>query len=157
MAAVVIDRSRVNAFLHSPNGPVNAHLRDIALRTRSAAQRRMPRRSGRLADTLIVEQGFIGDRPMWSVKTDPALGYGLAVHEGSRPHVIRARRAGSLHFFWENQGGLETFVPKKGGFQTFVDARGILHIGKGGVLIPAQPGTFFLTKALQEVVQGSVV
>ena len=30
--------------------------------------------------------------------------YARYVHEGTRPHVIRARRASALHFYWEKMG-----------------------------------------------------
>lgn len=157
MPPVTIRQSDVNSFLNSTHGPVNRHLQTLALATRAVAQRRMKRDSGRLADTLIVEQGFLSGRPNWHVKTNPDLNYGLAVHEGSRTHIVRATKAKALHFFWNNRGGIETLVPRAGGFRTHIDKRGRLLIGKGFVVIPAQPPTYFLTRALAEVVQGTVV
>jgi len=37
--------------------------------------------------------------------------YAAAVHEGARPHVIRARRASLLRFYWPKVGRV-VFFPK---------------------------------------------
>ena len=41
--------------------------------------------------------------------------YALAVHNGTRPHTIKARRAKALSFFWAKGGGVQVFVPRTRG------------------------------------------
>lgn len=76
---------------------------------RSANQARadVPVRSGNLGRT-IAEVPMKPTGP-FSVSGGVTAGgrqapYAIPVHEGSRPHIIRARRAPMLRFFWEKVG-----------------------------------------------------
>lgn len=61
---------------------------------------------------------------------------GTFITEGTKPHIIAARNAGALRFFWPKVGMI-TIVPKGGGFKTHV-RNGTLLVGKGFV---NHPGT----------------
>lgn len=61
---------------------------------------------------------------------------GTFIIMGTKPHEIKARRAGALFFFWQKIGRF-VVVPKGGGFRTHV-ADGKLWVGKGHV---DHPGT----------------
>lgn len=61
---------------------------------------------------------------------------GQFIRLGTKPHVIRAKRAKALAFFWPKVG-MQTFVPKAG-FPITGEAGGAFWIGKGYV---NHPGT----------------
>jgi len=70
--------------------------------------------------------------------------------ERSRPHVIRAKNAAALAFFWPKVGR-QTFVPRAGGFPTHVSSNGALFIGKGQVDHPGGPLGPLLVPILKDV------
>jgi len=71
------------------------------------AKQEAPVRTGRLRESIHKEPirwvGFL--KAEGKVVADAP--YARYVHDGTRPHVIRARRAKALHFYWQ---GREVFV-----------------------------------------------
>lgn len=80
-----------------------------------------------------------------------AVQYALYVHEGTRPHIIRAKHAGALVFYWPKVGTV-TVVPKnpKRKYTGYIKKRTVFHIGKGYVNHPGTKGRPFLRTALEE-------
>jgi hypothetical protein len=77
--------------------------------------------------------------------------YAIYVHEGTRPHVIKARQAGALVFFWPKVGAV-TVVPRhpKTRYTGYMKKGKVFHIGKGYVNHPGTKGRPFLRTALVE-------
>jgi hypothetical protein len=87
--------------------------------------------------------------------------YAHFVHDGTKPHIIRARRKKALAFFWLKVG-MPVIVPKKpgGGTGKRKGKKGVyLHIGKGFVRHPGTKARPFLMRALREeaTVRGFIV
>ena len=150
MATLTLDAAAIEQLFDAPFGPVGNHMKRIGDRTRTVAQSLAGRRSGALRNSIrsILTLGPQGIE----AHIGSALPYAAVHHEGSRPHIIRARRAASLHFFWERVGGLETFVPRAGtrGGRTFLTRRGgslALVIGKGFVNHPGTSANRYLLDA----------
>jgi hypothetical protein len=80
--------------------------------------------------------------------------YALAVHNGTRPHTISAKRKKALAFMWGKKG-MKTFVPKKPSGGTGVrrskSGKTIFWIGKGFVRHPGTKARPFLDDALREM------
>jgi len=80
---------------------------DFSRRLVDAAKEEAPVRSGRLRRNIkATPVRFTGPyRAEGGAEIDPAaVPYAPIVRWGSRPHVIRARRARALHFYWEKVG-----------------------------------------------------
>lgn len=101
MAEVRIDRPELNAqvmgrleIFH------NAFVDQVVTTARGLA----PMRSGRLK-TAIRADAARREGP-WKIDGGVSVDvpYAAAVHEGARPHIIRARRAPVLSFFWPKVG-----------------------------------------------------
>lgn len=148
-----LDSSAIRTLTRDQNEPVQQHIRSLAVRIASrASQLAKKGRTGNLARRISVDSNP-GPRPGYRVIADTP--YARAVHEGSKPHIIRARNKPALHFFWD-RAGYETVVPRAGGFRTHVTRGGILMIGKGFVQHPGTQGDRFLVRAMEEVVQRGV-
>jgi hypothetical protein len=84
--------------------------------------------------------------------------YALAVHNGTRPHTIKAKRAKALAFFWAKAGGVQTFVPKRPGGGTGLrrsrSGKVSLWIGKGFVRHPGTKARPWLDDALRTMAAG---
>ena len=85
------------------------------------------------------------------------LKYALAVHNGTRPHTISAKRRKALTFFW-GKTGTQVFVPrtKAGkklgtGMRKGKDGRIALWVGKGFVRHPGTRARPWLDDALREM------
>lgn len=80
---------------------------DFSRRLVAAAKDEAPERTGRLKRNIkATPVKFTGPyRAEGGAEVDPAaVPYAPIVRWGSRPHVIRARRAPALHFYWERVG-----------------------------------------------------
>lgn len=117
---IVIDNRKLAEVLRGPNGPVMRRLIVDGELVKNEAKRlvgvyRPPdafsaatrkRRPGTLRDS-IVKRVIGGTNPRVEVgSSDPIA---LWHHEGTRPHVIRARRAPLLVFFWPRVGRVVAF------------------------------------------------
>lgn len=84
------------------------------------------------------------------------VGYFWPVHDGARPHVIRAKNAKALAFKWAKIGGMQVFVPKKRGRMGTGVRRGrngmvAFWIGKGYVNHPGNRARPFMVRAGKEI------
>lgn len=79
------------------------------------------------------------------------VNYAIYVHEGTRPHIIRAKHANALVFFWPKVGAV-TVVPRqpKTSWSGYYAKGKRYMIGKGYVLHPGTKGRPFLRTALLE-------
>lgn len=91
-------------------------------------------------------------------KIENRVDYALAVHNGTRPFTISARRAKALTFFWAKGGGVQVFVPrtragkKMGtGIRRGRGGKVALWVGKGFVRHPAMRARPWLDDALREM------
>lgn len=113
-------------FMNDPDGPVRRNL-DIRMTRAQAGARRMVRvRTGRLLSSIRKNRGTSARGPYVDLIAGGAgIRYTMFEHDGTRPHIIRARRRKSLRFM---SGGQVVF------------AKSVRH--------PGTTGTQFLTRAL---------
>lgn len=99
---VRVDAGRIARLLRARGGIVERNLRRRTARVAAIAERRAP--------------GTMGSYVTWTVETGPRGLQGVVrcdhpavrfVHEGTRPHIIRARRARALRF---TMGGRPTYA-----------------------------------------------
>src|SRR5262245_34610076 len=94
---VRLDDQEVTALLEGPRGAVVADLLRRGLRVESQAKRLCPVDTGRLRSSITTELvRSAGGVPIVRVGTN--VDYAQAVHDGTRPHIIRPRRARVLRF-----------------------------------------------------------
>lgn len=81
--------------------------------------------------------------------------YAVAVHNGTRPHTISARRKKALAFMWARKGGIRVIVPRKPGGGTGIrkskTGKTVLWIGKGFVRHPGTKARPWLDDALRQM------
>lgn len=118
---VVIDPQKLADVLRGPNGPVVRDLIEAGEDVKREAQRivgvyKPPdaysamtrrRRPGTLRDTIVKRFVSRGGEPAVEVGSDDPIA--LWHHEGTQPHVIRARRKPRLVFFWKRVGRVVSF------------------------------------------------
>lgn len=150
----ILNPAAFESFVRDPTGPINRHLERIADKTKALASAAIPRsdsvdpRAGaHLADVIQTrKEGFF-----WIVEAP--LRHATIHHQGSKPHVIRARNSSAMAFFWPRVGAL-TFVPKTpsrfNGFRG-----GVYIIGKGFVRHPGTEANPYLVDSLRQAVQSS--
>jgi hypothetical protein len=128
---------------------------DIGRRWVELAREYAPKRTGEFARgiryTTYEQENEVGIR-----------GYipqplGSFIIEGTKPHQIRAKNAGALHFIWEEADYIEVIVPRVGGRKTELMIGGglldkdLLVIGKGYVQHPGTKPNPFTARALDQV------
>jgi hypothetical protein len=124
MARIRLDRAELNRVMTDAS---RRELREAARQVVNRARVLAPVRTGRLRSSIRAEPPrFFSLRGSVTVGSD--LEYAAFVNDGTRPHVIRPRRASVLRF---NVGGRVVF------------ARVVNH--------PGTKGTHFLDKALADV------
>lgn len=114
------------AFLNEPAGPVVRDLERRMLRAQISAERLVRVRTGTLLATIHKERSTVRRLPAVEVVAGRArMQYTMFEHDGTNPHIIRARRKKSLRF---TVGGKVVF------------RKSVRH--------PGTTGTHFLTKSL---------
>lgn len=76
------------------------------------------------------------------------------IQRGTKPHIIRAKNASALRFFWPKVNAT-TFVPKGGGFPTHMRADNTFWIGKGYVNHPGTKPNKFIGRAFRRWLPGA--
>lgn len=118
---VVIDPVKLAEVLRGPNGPVVRDLIEAGELVKREAQRlvgvyRPPdaysaahrkRRPGTLRDSIVKRVVDVDGGPGVLVGSEDPIA--LWHHEGTVPHIIRARRAPLLVFFWPRVGRVVAF------------------------------------------------
>ena len=120
-ASVSIDQSRLQRLLSAVGGPGDRLLRRKAERV-AALARQYSASHGSIPDGIVV--GPAQGKSIKVISTHPAT---IWVHNGTRPHLIRPRRARALRFVVDGQ---------------VVFAKVVRH--------PGWRGDPFLTKALRD-------
>jgi Bacteriophage HK97-gp10, putative tail-component len=124
VARVRLDRAELNRTIR---GASRDELETTARQVMNRAKVLAPVDTGRLRASIRIERRtFLGLRARYTIGSD--LNYAAMVHDGTRPHVIRPRRAKALRF---RVGGRVVF------------ARVVRH--------PGTRGRPFLDRALREV------
>lgn len=86
-------------YINDPDGPVIRDLDRRMTRAQIAAERFVRVRTGTLLATIRKNRGFTKQGPWVEVQAGrPGMRYTMVEHDGSPPHIIRARRAKSLRF-----------------------------------------------------------
>jgi hypothetical protein len=115
---VVMDPVAVAQFLRSRNGPVLRQLIVLGNQVKTGAQKqvgvheltpgeRRARKPGTLRDSIVTRIVERAEGPAVMVGSEDPIA--LMHHEGTRPHVIRARRAPMLVFYWRRVGRVVAF------------------------------------------------
>jgi hypothetical protein len=123
---VTLYRDLTNEFINDPDGPVFRDLDRRMTVAQHAAKRFVRVRSGRLLSSIRKRRGVTTRGPYVEIVAGGRTArYALFEEQGTRPHIIRARRRKALRFM---QGGQVRF------------ARAVRH--------PGTRGSHFLTRAL---------
>lgn len=118
---VQIDPAKLADFMRSPSGPVLRDQMEAGELVKREAQRRVgvyqppdaysamhrARRPGTLRDHIVKRIGQVGGDPAVLVGSDDPIT--LWHHEGTPPHVIRARVKPRLVFYWPRLGRVVAF------------------------------------------------
>ena len=121
-----VDQGAIQNMMHSPSGMVGAYLYRLALQTANEARTLAPRKSGKLASSILVRRGTLG-----SVEITANVPYAMVVHEGSKAHDVQAK-----------PGHVMKFPSRKTG--------GVVYASK--VHEPAHKGNPFLVNALRHTI-----
>lgn len=101
---IALNFGEINRLLYSPNDVVGTYIHRVGIRTVSEAKTLAPVGDGK--DTppghLRASIGIsLWPGPRNSLEITANTKYATAVHQGSRPHEIRARNpSGNLKFYW---------------------------------------------------------
>lgn len=101
MGAVRIDRRKLKALIDG-GGPGGGVTRAVMANARAIASRAADIAPGSIGDTITVKErrNLQGGRAAVITANHPAAKF---VHDGTRPHIIRAKNARQLVFFWERE------------------------------------------------------
>lgn len=105
---VVLDPNKVHTLLTGESGPVVRDLLKRGERVKIRARSYAPRVTGNLADHIVKRLVHLNGGPAVIVGPQ-GVSYAKWVHEGTQPHVIYARRAPRLVFFWPKVGRVVAF------------------------------------------------
>lgn len=117
---LVVDGAMMAEMLKSPEGVVGRHMIQKGTEFQLAARRQAPRRTGCLQDSIVKRVENVDGQIAIRVVSDTTpcsptrTSYSLYVHEGTKPHIIRAVNAPKLVFFWPNgPRGAKTYAFKQ--------------------------------------------
>lgn len=101
MAELHIDNAKLN---DSAMGQLDTFHRAFTRRVATQAQALAPTRSGLLKSRITADASHRSGP--WSIDGGVSVDvpYAASVHEGARPHVIRAKHAPMLSFYWPKVG-----------------------------------------------------
>ncbi len=97
---LVIDGAVMEEMLHGPGGAVNRYLLGRAEIVKRAAVIQCNKATGRLSQSIVKRETAVGTE--LGVRIVAAQPYALYVHNGTKPHIIRAKNKPYLVFFWPN-------------------------------------------------------
>lgn len=86
-----------------------AQAREINREIVAEAKRLVPVRTGRLRDSIHANYPRQMGRWVLEARVTASAPYAKFVHEGTRPHIIRAKRAQALRFYWPVAGRVVFF------------------------------------------------
>ena len=93
---IIWNRPALYTLLHSPNGDLGRYLHRRGVMMRAVATAKVGKSTGMLARSIYLEQEATktGQKMVLGASSRHALLH----HEGTRPHIIRARGNGTLRF-----------------------------------------------------------
>ena len=95
-------------YINDPDGPVTRDLDRRMLRAQLGARRMVRVRTGKLLSSIRKNRGFTGKKPYVEVIAGGRnVQYARFENDGTRPHIIKARRKKALRFV---QGGQIRFA-----------------------------------------------
>lgn len=98
---LVIDGAAIALMLRGPDGPIARHLIDKATIVQAGAKARAPVKTGKLRDSIVKR--FVEEFPTGlGIRVVATAKYAVYVHEGTKAHIIAAKDAKALAFFWAN-------------------------------------------------------
>lgn len=105
---VVIDPKRLAAYMRDPKGPIVKRAIQDGEKVKLEARRLVGVKSGNLRDHIVKRVTEENGMPVvtvgaWNVP------YAYWHHEGTKPHVIAARVAPYLVFYWKKVGRVVRF------------------------------------------------
>jgi hypothetical protein len=107
-ARAVIDPRALQAFINDGNGPVVRDLLVRGERVKVEAKRLVGKKTHNLENRIVKRIVDDGGLPAVQVGVIN-VPYAFFHHEGTPPHVIRARRAPMLVFYWPKVGHVVAF------------------------------------------------
>jgi len=105
---VVIDPVRLAEFMRSPQGPVYRLMIQDGEKVKVEAKRLVGVKTGNLRDHIVKRVVEERGLPAVIVGVDK-VPYAFWHHQGTEPHVIRAKNAPLLVFFWKKVGRVVAF------------------------------------------------
>lgn len=152
--------NRVRLELHSPpeiralvyRDSVGPFIGEATRKVINRARVLTPVDKGYLRSSHTMSVGLKRSGTLAVGRIETPVRYALPVHNGTRPHIIRAKTAGALSFYW-GKAGSRVIVPKRGaaGGRAVRLKNGTLLIGKGYVNHPGTKPRPFYVQALREV------
>lgn len=100
---VLIDPVKLAGFIRANDGPVVRRMIEDGEKVKVEARRLVGKRTHNLESRILKRVGDIGGNPAVFVGVEN-VPYALFHHEGTRPHIIRARRANYLRFVSSRTG-----------------------------------------------------
>lgn len=92
------------------NGSVGRALRKTTIATDAIATATAPRQTGRLAASTTTSYTYHGAHRDLESQIIAMAPYAIMVVKGTKPHVIRPKRAPRLVFFWPKVGRVVSFT-----------------------------------------------
>jgi hypothetical protein len=112
---VVFDPGQPNLFIADPVGEVRNDLVRRMTRVAFESRKLVRVRTGRLLQSIRLEEGRSATGPWVQVVAGrPGINYTMFEHDGTAPHVIRARRKKALRFVLNGQVTFRTKVNHPG-------------------------------------------
>lgn len=90
------DDAQIDNMLHGPTGAVGRYMARKATEHVAASRALAGKSSGRLARSISWDRRRLKRSQRIIITAD--VSYALYHHEGTKPHIIRAKRGGSLKF-----------------------------------------------------------
>lgn len=97
---LVFDGAKMEELLRGRDGPVNRYLMGRAEIVKRAAVMQCNKRTGKLSKSIVKRSEYVGTE--LGIRIKAAQPYSVYVHEGTKPHVIKAKNKPYLVFFWAN-------------------------------------------------------
>src|SRR3990167_655251 len=121
-------------------------MRDLGRRFAELSRTEAPARTWSFRESI----GFrtFAEGSAFGFRIHMAQPLGTFILEGTEAHVISARDAAALYFYWPKIG-MDVVVPKGGGFPTHVSG-GKLWVGKGFVDHPGTKPNPFTSRAYRQ-------
>ena len=101
---VILHYNQPSKYINEPDGPVFRELDRRMTRAQFGARRMVRVRTGKLLSSIRKNRGYARDKPYVEVIAGGrGVRYARFENDGTRPHIIKARRKKSLRFVQNGQ------------------------------------------------------